>query len=209
MTPTLWPGAGSNFRRALRRPSGDAETQQVVVVAFHTEGDSLLGLGDSAPSGPGAGAAQMVSSRLAVRRERLYEPPDERQRLVGDLPPTAVDDQAVAPVRHLDDLGDTFVLLLLLVRGVRDRERSRIVLLPCDEQERSTIEVLRIDLRLRPGIEVRSRRLEERRPGRRDREGLVELVRLLFADGVRKAVAELLVGERHRPPVVGRVGEHR
>src|SRR6266576_1302273 len=40
MTPTLWPGAGSNFRRALRRPSGNAETQQVVVVAFHTKGDN-------------------------------------------------------------------------------------------------------------------------------------------------------------------------
>ena len=87
----------------------------------------------------------MSLSRVSVRQERLDESPDERQRLVSDLPPAAVDDQSVAPVRHLDDLGDTLVLLLFLVRGVRDREGSRVVLLQLEFR----------DVRLlKPGVEM-------------------------------------------------------
>ena len=108
---------------------------------------SFLGLGDSAHSRSERALSRRCRSlsRVSVRQERLDESPDERQRLVSDLPPAAVDYQSVAPVRHLDDLGDTLVLLLFLVRGVRDREGSRVVLLQLEFR----------DVRLlKPGVEM-------------------------------------------------------
>ena len=46
-------------------------------------------------------------------------------------------------------------------------------------------------------------------PGRRHRVGVVELLRLVLADRVGERVAELVVGERDRTAVVGRIAEHR
>ena len=40
-------------------------------------------------------------------------------------------------------------------------------------------------------------------------EVIVELLGLVFADGVGEAVSELVVGQRHRPVAVGRIAEHR
>jgi hypothetical protein len=63
----------------------------------------------------------------------LGEAPYERERSVGDLPPAAVDGQRMAAVRHLDDLRDAFVALLLLEGRVGDRPRDRVILLARDE----------------------------------------------------------------------------
>src|SRR5439155_7641651 len=77
-------------------------------------GDIPQTLAHEAPLGPkqktptpfGSGRFREIVVAAARGAERLHESPDERQRLVSDLTPAAVDNQAVAPVRHLEDLGD-------------------------------------------------------------------------------------------------------
>lgn len=115
----------------------------------------------------------------------------------------------MAAVLDLDKLGHPRVLPLLLVGGVRDGIRYRVVLLSRDDQERPPLGVVVVHLRLGPGVQVGGGGLEERRAGGRHGEGLVELVGLLLAHGIREAEAELLVGERDRPVAVSRVLEHR
>src|SRR5437762_150157 len=105
---------------------------------------------------------------------RLGEALDEGERRLGDLPPAAVDHERVPAVGYLGDLGQGLVPLLLLVRGVRDRPRDGVVLLAVDDQERPARGVLRVDLRLGPGIQIGGGRLEERRAGRRHVVLLVE-----------------------------------
>src|SRR5712672_2723211 len=129
----------------------------------------------------------------------------ERQCLIGDLAPAMVDDERVAAIRYLDDLGHALVLLLLLVGGVCDRWGDRMVFPAGNDQERSAVGVLSVDLCLRPRIEVGGRRLKERYAGRRHREGLVQVLGLILADGVGEGVAELVVGERNRAVAVERV----
>ena len=51
---------------------------------------------------------------------------------------------------------------------------------PRDDQQRAAIRVLGVDLRLRPRVEVRRRRLEQRLARRRDRVRLVQLLRLVL-----------------------------
>jgi len=75
-----------------------------------------------------------LSSRLSRDEELLDEPLDEGQRRVGHFTPSAVDDEGVTAVRHLDDLGDGLVALLLLVGGVRDRPANGVVLLAGDDE---------------------------------------------------------------------------
>src|SRR5262245_6569863 len=58
---------------------------------------------------------------------------DEVERGLGDLAPTVIDGERVAAVRNLDDLGHAGVVLLTLVRGVRDRPRDGVVLLAVDD----------------------------------------------------------------------------
>src|SRR5258705_8898297 len=60
------------------------------------------------------------------------EAPHEGESGVGDLAPTAVDDQRVAAAGHLGDLGHGLVALLPLVRGVRDRPRDGVVVFAGD-----------------------------------------------------------------------------
>jgi hypothetical protein len=67
--------------------------------------------------------------------------------------------------------------------------------------------VLRVHLRLCPRVEIRGRRLEERRTRRRHGVGLVQLLGLVLADGVRGGVAELVVRERDSAVAIGRVAE--
>ena len=110
---------------------------------------------------------------------------------------------------QLDELGDVLVLLLLLVRRVRDRVRDGVVELAGDDQQRAAVGPLRVDFCLGPGVQVRVRRLEDRLARTGDRVRLVQLLRLFFADGVGEPVAELLVGERHCTVAVARVLEHR
>src|SRR6266852_7552275 len=85
---------------------------------------------------------------------------DESEGSVGDLAPTAVDDQGMPAVRHLDDLGHSRIAFLLLVGRVRDRPRHGVVFLSVDDQEGSAGGILGVDLRLCPRVEVRGCRLE-------------------------------------------------
>src|SRR5215217_7922283 len=142
-------------------------------------------------------------------QEELGEALDERERLVGDLTPAAVDGQRVSPAGDLLDLGHAGVVLLLLVGGVDDRRRDGVIQLAGEEQQRPPVGVLGVDLVLGPGIQVGRRGLPQRLAGGRHRELLIQLLGLLLADGVGEAVAELLEGERHRPVTVGRVAQHR
>ena len=52
--------------------------------------------------------------------DRRHETFDEVEGNVGDLAPAALDGQGVPAALDLDDLGDAFVVLLLLVGGVRN-----------------------------------------------------------------------------------------
>src|SRR5215470_16191009 len=135
---------------------------------------------------------------------RSCEALDELERLLGDLPPAGVDRQRVAAARHLDDLGHALVALLLFVGRVRDRPGNRMVRIGRDDEHWTPLRVRRVDLRLCPRIEVRGRCLEERLAGAGDGVAEVQLLRLVLADRVREAVAELLVAEWDRAvPVRG------
>ena len=111
--------------------------------------------------------------------------------------------------RDLPDLGHARVALLALVGSVRDRPGYGVVLLAVDDQQRAAVGVGGVDLSLGPGIEVGRRRLKQRKPWGRNRERVVQLLRLGFADRVRKCKAELLVSERDRLVAVGRVAQSR
>src|SRR6516225_2197540 len=65
--------------------------------------------------------------RRRCERAHLAVSPDERQRRLCDLAPAVVDREGVAAVRHLQFLGHALVLLLALVRRVRDRPWDGVV----------------------------------------------------------------------------------
>ena len=107
------------------------------------------------------------------------------------------------------DLSHAGILLLLLVGGMGDRPRHRVVVLARDDQQRSTLGILRIDLGFRPRVEVGGGCLEDRYAGARHRVFLVQLVRFALVYGVGEGVAELLVGQRDGAGVVERVAQDR
>src|SRR3954468_14577134 len=151
-----------------------------------------------------------TSRWLVSRRSASREPPDELQGHLGHLSPAAVDRERVATSAHLDDLGDSLlVLLLLLEGGVRDRPGHGVILLAGDDEQRSPLGVLMVDLHLRPRVEVGGCGLEQRSAGGGHGKRVVELPGLALVDRVRECVTELLVGERNRAVAVGRVGQHR
>ena len=96
--------------------------------------------------------------------ERLIEPLDEVECDLGHLAPAMVDRERVASVRDLDDLRDSRIVLLPLVRRVRDRPGHGVVLLAIDDQQRTPVGVLGVDLGLGPRVEVRIAHLHERHP---------------------------------------------
>src|ERR1700761_2778324 len=147
----------------------------------------------------------MVSSSLL----RLDEALDKRKRRRGDFLPAAVDRERVPAAGNLSDLGDALVALVPLEGGVGYRPGNRVILLAGDQQQRSAVRVLRVDLRLGPRVEVGRRGLEERQAGRGNGEFLVQLLRLLFADRVGEGVAELVICQRDRAVPVRRVAERR
>src|ERR1700753_1457289 len=111
-------------------------------------------------------------------------------------------------IRYLSDLGHTGILLLLLVGGMRDCPRDSVVMLARDDQQRSTLRILRIDLSFRPWVEIGTSRLEDRRTGTRNRILLVQLVSFALFYNVGKGKTELLVGKRDSACVVERVTQH-
>jgi hypothetical protein len=103
------------------------------------------------------------ASPACLLARRSDEPLDELERRVGDQSPAAVDRERVTAVRQLDDLGDTRIAPLLLERGIGDRPRHGAVLFPGDDQQRTAVGVLGVDLRLGPRVQVGRGRLEQRR----------------------------------------------
>src|SRR5579859_3177407 len=115
----------------------------------------------------------------------------------------------MAAVGDFADFGYAGIVLLDCERGIGDRPRDGIVFLAGDNQKRSAFGVPRVNLILRPGVEVGGRGLEEWRAGGRNREGLVQLVGFAFVDDVGEGEAELLESQWDGPSVVERVREHR
>jgi hypothetical protein len=104
----------------------------------------------------------------------------ERQAPLGDLLPAAIDRQAVTSALDLEDLRDAGVVALFPEGGVGDRPRHDVILLAGEDQQRSALRIVRVDLDLRQRVEVGHRRLEQRlaRPG--DRVGVVQIAGLLL-----------------------------
>src|SRR6266568_3185176 len=110
-------------------------------------------------------------------------------------------------VWYLVDLGHAWILLLL-VGGMGDRPRHRVVVLAGDDQQRSSIGILRVDLSFRPRVDIGGGSLEDRHAGARYRVFLVQFVRLALVDGVGEGVAELLVGQWDGAGVVEGVAQN-
>src|SRR5712692_1806021 len=126
---------------------------------------------------------------------------DEGERGLGHFTPPVVDDQGMPAVGHLADFRDGGIFLLLLVGGIGDRYRGGVVFLARDDQEWSTLGILRVDLGFRPRVEVGGGCLEERHARSGHRKRLVQLVRFALVYGVGEGETELLV--------VQRVAQHR
>src|SRR5262245_26699495 len=122
--------------------------------------------------------------RGLARDRGSCEPLDELERLPGDLPPAGVDRQRVPAPGHLDDLGHALVALLFSVRRVRDRPGNRLVRVGRDDEHWTALGVRRVDLCLRPRVDVRGGGLEERLAGAGGGGAEVQLHRLLLADGL-------------------------
>ena len=137
-----------------------------------------------------------AADRGQLARLGRDEPLDEVERGLRDLLPAVVNGERVAAVGHLLDLGDARVALLPLVGGVGDRPGNRVVLLPVEDQQRAPIGVLRVDLRLGPGVEVGVGHLGQGDPRPGHVVGVVKALRLVVIEGVRPAVFELVEGER-------------
>ena len=84
-----------------------------------------------------------------------------------------------------------------------------MVLLARHNEHRTTRDVLVVDLRLGPGIEVGERRLKEGLAGRGHGVGLEELLGFIIADRVGKGIVKLLEGQRIASMLVARVLENR
>ena len=134
---------------------------------------------------------------------------DERERGLGHFTPSVVNRQGMPAVGYFADLGHAGILLLLLVGGMGNRPRHGVVVLAGDDQQRSTLGILRVDLGFRPRIEIGGGRLEDRHTGAGHRVRLVQLVRFALVYGVGEGETELLVGQRDGAGVVEGVAQHR
>src|SRR3982751_213626 len=126
---------------------------------------------------PGKQSPPQLLSESSIHG-RSDEALDEAERGASDLVPAAVDGEGMTAVRHLEDLGDAWIVLLLLVRGMRDRPRHGVILLAGDDEERPTIWIVGVDLHLGPWIEIGGGRLKERHPRGRGGARLIQLLRL-------------------------------
>src|SRR5947208_14054853 len=115
----------------------------------------------------------------------------------------------MSAVWYLVDLGHAWILLLLLVGGMGNRPRHGVVVLAGDDQQRSTLGVLRVDPGFRPRVEIGAGCLEERHTGAGHRVRLVQLVSFALVYGVGEGETELLVSQRDGARVVEGVAQHR
>ena len=103
----------------------------------------------------------LSGSSLGLIVWRRYKATDKAERGVGDFPPAAVDHERVAAVRHFCDLRHARVVLLSFVTGLTDRPRDSVVLFAGDDQERTTLRILAVDLDFGPRIQVGGCGLEQ------------------------------------------------
>src|SRR5438132_12691038 len=115
----------------------------------------------------------------------------------------------MAAIGYFADLSHAGILLLLLVGGMGNRPRHGVVVLARDDQQRSTLGILRVDPGFRPRVEIGGGRLEERHTGAGDRVRLVQLVSFALVYGVGEGETELLVGERNGAGVVEGIAQDR
>src|SRR5271169_6808470 len=99
-----------------------------------------------------------------IRRAALASGLYERQGCFGDVLPAAVEDQGVAAVRDLLDLGGSAVAFLFSIGGGGDGVRGDVVFLAGDEQHGAAVRVLGVHFDLGEWVDVGSRGLEERDP---------------------------------------------
>src|SRR6266567_8206381 len=86
---------------------------------------------------------------------------DECQRDFGHSAPSVVDGQGMPAIRDFADLGHAGILLLLLVGGMSNGPRHRVVILAGDNQQRPTLGILCVDLGFRPWVQVSRGCLED------------------------------------------------
>jgi pimeloyl-ACP methyl ester carboxylesterase len=158
-------------------------------------------------------------SRTGETRDQTSEMPrllaflkllrDERERGLGHFTPSVVNGQGMPATGYFMDLRHAGIFLLLLVGGMGDRPRHGVVVLARDDQQGSTLGILRVDLGFRPWVEIGGGRLEDRHTGAGHRVFLVQLVRFVLVHGVSEGVTELLVGQRDGAGVVQWVAQDR
>src|SRR6266699_3920254 len=112
-------------------------------------------------------------------------------------------------IGYFADLSDGWILLLLLVGGMGNRPRHGVVVLAGDDQQRSTLGILRVDPGFRPRVEIGAGCLEERHTGAGHRVRLVQLVSFALVYGIGEGETELLVSQRDGARVVEGVARHR
>src|SRR5260370_17126806 len=105
------------------------------------------------------------------------------------------------------DLSHAGILLLLLVGGMGNRPRHGVVVLAGDDQQRSTLGILRVDLGFRPWVEIGGGRLEDRHTGARHRVRFLQLRRFVFVYRLVEGLTGPLAGPR-APPRSASVASH-
>src|SRR5260370_9397390 len=90
---------------------------------------------------------------------------NEGERGLGHFTPAVVNGQGMPATRYFMDLSHAGILLLLLVGGMGDRPRHGVVVLAGDDQQRSTVVILRVDLSFGPRAEISGGCLQDRNAG--------------------------------------------
>src|SRR5947199_2038095 len=121
---------------------------------------------------------------------------DERERGLGHFTPSVVNGQGMPAAGYFTNLSHAGILLLFLIGGMGDRPWDGVVVLAGDDQQWSTLGILRVDLGFRPRVEISGGRLENRHTGAGHRVHLVQLVSFALVYGVGEGEPELLVGKR-------------
>src|SRR5260370_6461339 len=96
-------------------------------------------------------------------------------------------------IGYFMDLRHAGILLLLRISGMGNRPRDGMVVLAGDDQQWSTLGILRVDLGFRPRVEIGGGCLEDRHTGAGHRVRLVEFKRFALVYGVGVCEPELLV----------------